>query len=104
MPKLCDRVVRRNQHAIEAVALRLFIRQGYFGTSIRDIAREAGISVGNIYNYYRNKEALYTRLVRRYTARMAEAQTKLKPLLGRFDLESLRQLAQAAREIVYHNP
>ena len=104
MPKLHDRVVRQNQAAIEAVALRLFIRQGYFGTSIRDIAREAGISVGNIYNYYPSKEALYVRLVRRYSVEMAQHQARLQRLLGRFDAESLRELAQAARDIVYRNP
>jgi len=43
MPKLKDRVVQKNQAAIEEAALRLFIRQGYFGTSIRDIASAAGI-------------------------------------------------------------
>lgn len=104
MPRLHDRVVRRNQTAIEEAALRLFIRQGYFGTSIRDIARDAGISVGNIYNYYPNKQAVYVNLVRRYSERMAETQEALKPLLGRSDPESLRQLARAARKIVYHNP
>lgn len=104
MPKLHDRVVQKNQTAIEEAALRLFIRQGYFGTSIRDIAREAAISIGNIYNYYPNKEALYVRLVRRYSERMAETQAKLKPLIGRFDEDSLRRLARAAREIVYRNP
>jgi AcrR family transcriptional regulator len=104
MPKLQDRVVRKNSTAIEEAALRLFIRQGYFGTSIRDIAREAGISIGNIYNYYPNKEALYVSLVRRYSARMAKMQADLKPLLGKFDSESLRALAQKTREIVYSHP
>ncbi|HLK47921.1 MAG TPA: TetR/AcrR family transcriptional regulator [Bryobacteraceae bacterium] len=104
MPRLQDRVVRKNQTAIEEVALRLFIRQGFFGTSIRDIARAAGISVGNIYNYYPNKEALYVSLARRYAKEMSEKQARLKPLLGRFDPDSLRELARAAREIVYHNP
>ena len=104
MPRLHDRVVRQNQAAIEEVALRLFIRQGFFGTSIRDIARAAGISVGNIYNYYPNKEALYVSLAKRYAREMAEKQAKLKPLLGRFDAESLRELARAARNIVYENP
>ena len=104
MPKLKDRVVRKNQAAIEEAALRLFIRQGYFGTSIRDIASEAGISIGNIYNYYPNKEALYVSLVRRYTGRMAKMQAQLQPLLGKFDPDSLRQLAQKAREIVYSHP
>src|SRR5690242_7717743 len=104
MPKLHDRVVRRNQTAIEEAALRLFIRQGFFGTSIRDIVREAGISIGNFYTYYPTKEALYVNLVKRYSAEMARTQTKLKPLLGRFDAEGLRDLAAAAREIVYQNP
>ena len=104
MPKLTDRVVRKNQEAIEDAALRLFTRQRYFGTSMRDIATEAGISIGNIYNYYPNKEALYVALVRRYSHKVSKAQAKLKPLLGRFDADSLRKLAQAARDIVYSNP
>ena len=104
MPKLHRKVVQKNQTSIEQAALRLFIQQGFFGTSIRDIARAAGISIGNIYNYYPTKEALYVSLVRRYTARMSKLQADLKPLLGRLDADSLRQLAQATREIVYQNP
>ena len=104
MPKLRDHVVQKNQTSIEEAALRLFIRQGYFGTSIRDIAAEAGISIGNIYNYYPNKEALYVSLVRRYSARIAKEQLELTPLLGKFDTASLRLLAQKARDIVYSNP
>ena len=104
MPKLHDRVVRKNQAAIEEVALRLFIRQGFFGTSIRDIACEAGISAGNIYNYYPTKEALYVSLAKRYSREMSAKQARLKPLLGHFDAQSLRELARAARDIVYQNP
>ena len=104
MPKLHGRVLLENQNAIEEAALRLFIRQGYYGTSIRDIAREAGISTGNIYNYYPNKEALYVSLVRKYSARMSKIQERLKPLLGQFDATSLRELAGTVRDIVYHNP
>ncbi len=104
MPKLPHRAVQKNQAAIEETALRLFTHQGFHGTSIRDIAREAGISLGNIYTYYPTKEALYVSLVRRYRDRMARAQASLKPLLGRFDAASLHELAQAARKIVYDNP
>jgi AcrR family transcriptional regulator len=104
MPKLRDRTLQKNQAAIEEIALRLFTRQGFHGTSIREIASEAGISIGNIYNYYPTKEALYVSLVRRYRDRMTRTQARLTPLLGRFDAESLRKLAQAARDIVYGNP
>lgn len=41
------------------VALRLFTTKGYHGTSMRDIASDAGIRVSGIYNHYSNKEAIF---------------------------------------------
>ncbi len=41
-------------------AARLFSRQGYNEASMKDIADDAGIAVGTIYLYYRNKEDLLT--------------------------------------------
>jgi AcrR family transcriptional regulator len=105
MPKLQDQDVDRNRLKIEQAALRLFIRQGFHGTSVRDIAGAARVSVGNIYNYYRTKEELYLRLVRRYEARMTELQrSTLTPYLGRLDPASLQRLAAAVRDIVYRHP
>ncbi|MBI2314431.1 MAG: TetR/AcrR family transcriptional regulator [Betaproteobacteria bacterium] len=40
-------------------AVDLFARYGYTGTSIRDIANAAGMSVSNIYHYFGNKEGLW---------------------------------------------
>jgi AcrR family transcriptional regulator len=51
------------QNILEA-ASRVFSERGYFGAAIREVAREAGISVGGIYLYYRNKEELYSALFR----------------------------------------
>lgn len=105
MPKLQDRDVERNQIKIEEAALRVFTRQGFHGTTVRDIAQEADVSLGNIYNYYKTKEELYVSLVTRYGRRMSEIQQRtLKPLLGRFDQEGLRLLATTVREIVYQHP
>lgn len=48
-------------------ALRLFSQRGYFNTSIHDIRREAGVSIGAIYHHFGTKEklarALYDELV-----------------------------------------
>jgi len=66
MPKLKEQAVERNQIRIEDAALGVFTRQGYHGTSVREIADAAGVSLGNIYNYYDSKEQIYTSLVRRY--------------------------------------
>ncbi len=43
---------------IKLTALGLFSTQGFAQTSIRKIAKEAGISLGLLYNYFPSKEAL----------------------------------------------
>ncbi len=43
---------------IERAALRLFVRQGINGTSIRDVAKLAGVSQGAMYNHYDSTEDL----------------------------------------------
>jgi AcrR family transcriptional regulator len=41
-------------------AHRLFVDHGYHGTSMRRIAREAGVALGNLYNHFQGKETLFT--------------------------------------------
>jgi AcrR family transcriptional regulator len=48
----------RTRQAILDVALRLFMEQGYEQTSMRRIAEEAGVSLGNAYYYFASKEHL----------------------------------------------
>ena len=43
---------------ILGAALHLYTRDGYFNTSIHDIQREAGVSIGSIYNNFGGKEAV----------------------------------------------
>ena len=40
-------------------ANRLFSANGYHGTSMRQIAQEAGIAVAGIYNHFANKEDIF---------------------------------------------
>src|SRR5207248_4007694 len=49
-------VARRNQ--ILDAATKVFAKKGFHPTTIKDIAREAGIADGTIYNYFENKTAL----------------------------------------------
>jgi AcrR family transcriptional regulator len=44
-------------------AERAFSEHGYHGTSVRDIAREAGFSVGGVYQFFTSKDELYLRIV-----------------------------------------
>ncbi len=48
----------RTREAIVETALRLFRERGYEATTMRAIAAEAGVSVGNAYYYFSSKEAL----------------------------------------------
>jgi AcrR family transcriptional regulator len=47
----------RRQHVLDA-AIRVFDAQGFRGATIRDIAAEAGVADGTVYNVFANKEAL----------------------------------------------
>lgn len=47
---------------IDRAAIRLFARQGVDGTSIRQIAKEAKISLGALYNHYSSKESMVASL------------------------------------------
>ncbi len=53
---------RRSGHEsrekIIKAAIKLFSQSGYNGTTMRMIAKEAGISIGGLYLYFKNKEEL----------------------------------------------
>ena len=46
------------------VARQQFEQKGYFKTSMREIAESASVGVGNIYNYFTNKDELFREVVR----------------------------------------
>ncbi|HKK12804.1 MAG TPA: TetR/AcrR family transcriptional regulator [Flavobacteriaceae bacterium] len=54
--------LRRKEQIIKK-SLVLFAKNGYFNTSISDIAKATGISKGLLYNYFENKEALLNEVV-----------------------------------------
>lgn len=49
--------------ALLSISLRLFSEKGFHATSIRDIARAAGITEGLIYHYFRSKKDLLKAIV-----------------------------------------
>ena len=56
------------KEVIMRTALSLFAKKGFYSTTIADIAKEMGMSVGNMYNYFASKEALAKELLI-YTSR-----------------------------------
>jgi AcrR family transcriptional regulator len=77
-PELTPRAGQTRAAIIEA-ALRLFRETGYEATTMRAIAREAGVSTGNAYYYFGSKEDL----IREFYARnQAEHDAACRPVLA----------------------
>ncbi len=56
----------RTRQEILQAALDLFTSQGYHGTSMRQIAEQAGIALGGIYNHFKSKEDIFEAVTLRY--------------------------------------
>ena len=54
----------KTKEKILDAALQVFSTYGYAGANIRAIAKAAGISIGGVYLYFRNKEELYLNLIK----------------------------------------
>jgi AcrR family transcriptional regulator len=104
MPKLLDGTIEKNKLKIEKAALQLFTRKGFHGTTVREIAKKAGVSMGKLYIYYDTKEDIFIDLVHHLGRKMeAIRQKDLIPLMASLDPDSLRQLAKAIGRVVAEN-
>jgi len=56
--------VRAGREPILQAAVDNFARRGYHGTSIRDIARDADVTVASIYNHFPSKQHLLQEIMR----------------------------------------
>jgi AcrR family transcriptional regulator len=64
-------IIRDNKKVlIKEVGLELFSKEGFHSTSIRMIAKKAGISKGLIYNYYESKDDLLLEIINDGFARL----------------------------------
>lgn len=100
-----NRDVEASRRKIEAAAMKIFTRQGYHGTSIREIADASGFSIGNLYNHYPTKEDLFVALVKKYEQRVSELRANaLADIDDAFQPEQLERLAAAIKVIVCKNP
>jgi TetR/AcrR family transcriptional regulator, repressor for uid operon len=60
------------QSRILDAAERCFVRAGFHRTTMQDVAAEAGMSPGNLYRYFRSKDAIVMALTERDRARIGD--------------------------------
>ncbi len=61
-----------NRQRIIAAAIEGFLEAGLHQTGIRDIAKRAGVSLGNLYNHFSGKEALIAEIAQMEAAEIQE--------------------------------
>jgi AcrR family transcriptional regulator len=72
-PSLRERKKQQTKAVITGVARRLFDERGFDKVSVAEIAREADVSEGTVFNYFPTKEHLFFDPVEAYGAHLVEA-------------------------------
>lgn len=57
---------KRLTEKIVQTALRLFCEKGYYNTTTNEIAKEAGVSIGSLYAYYKDKDTIFLEILNTY--------------------------------------
>lgn len=85
-------------------ALSLFSRQGFRATTMRQIARRSGLSVGNLYHHFGNKERIFQQLIDRYWEVLLDPDLPLNRIFAaaRFP-DDLEEMAAAIDQVVSEN-
>ena len=79
------RITEQREKQILDAALLVFSRMGFDKATVPDIAREAGIAVGTIYNYYPSKRELFVAAIVKFIIEPFAAVIKRTPKNGDAD-------------------
>ena len=90
---------KRSKATVETLldaTARVLTREGYDRASTNRIAAKAGVSVGSLYQYFPNKEALVATLVARHNREMLQLLRDALENVASFDLATaMRELVRA---------
>src|SRR5437763_10654879 len=85
MPQIpTEPTLDRRSQILEA-AIVCFAKRGFHQTSMHDISAEAGISVGLIYRYFANKEAVISAMADRHKSEIQELLERAKQAPSLFE-------------------
>lgn len=94
-PSLSERHIR-----ILDAAERVFARAGFHAATMQDVAREAGMSPGNLYRYFASKDVLVAGMAERDRSQIAQDFADLCPAKG----PVLDQLEALGRRLLVDEP
>lgn len=95
-----ERSEKSRQQILDS-ALKLFSHKGYGATSVRDISEDAGLSKGNVYHHFPDKEAIFRALIDRYFEAMSQPDFPFNRALAQGSFpENLEEIGHSIREII----
>jgi TetR/AcrR family fatty acid metabolism transcriptional regulator len=71
-------VPQNNRNKIKKAAVEVISKKGFFNTRMQDIADEAGLAVGTIYNYFSSKDEVLSYIFKNEMQRRMEYMSELK--------------------------
>ncbi|MGB6066256.1 MAG: helix-turn-helix domain-containing protein, partial [Desulfomonilaceae bacterium] len=87
-------LVEKRREQIVLAAIKLFAKKGFHKTTLRNLAEEAGLSQGSIYDYVRSKEDIFF-LLHEFSASSAMQAIKRGLEQASDPLEKLRRTVRA---------
>jgi AcrR family transcriptional regulator len=85
--KRLNKVKEQRIREITTQAKTVFLKKGYFATTMEEIAKLAGVSKGTVYQYFKNKDDLYISLM---MAHFEEYAKMMKEYQDRFSITQYR--------------
>ncbi|MES3037025.1 MAG: TetR/AcrR family transcriptional regulator [Bdellovibrionota bacterium] len=101
MARLTSEDFEKRKAVINLAALTCFTKSGYNGVTMRDIAQQAKIPLGSLYNYYEDKLTLFKEIVNEQSGQFLSIDNDvIKYLLNSQFPDDLPVLAEAIRKSV----
>lgn len=88
----CDNKIRqpRQSRGIQTkekildTAYELFCKKGYYKTTTNEIARTAGVSIGSLYSYFKDKDTILLEILDRYNESFAKVHDDLNLQMSQY--------------------
>ncbi len=95
---------QRSRELILQAGLLCFSKSGFKGTSMKDIAQQADISIGRVYHHFRSKSDIFSELLNTYWSVLEDPDSKLNRLVNEANFpDDIAELALAIKAIVEDN-
>ncbi|MFT6898553.1 MAG: TetR/AcrR family transcriptional repressor of uid operon [Paraglaciecola sp.] len=107
MTKKISALATQQRERILSAAKQCFVETGLARTTMRDISSQADMSLGNIYRYFKNKEALIETFIEADNQEIGEAFELLdsaknfKAILQELGIELIKEISNKSKILVY---